>query len=150
MSDDSRELIVELETQVHCSYGRGLSPPNPLLGYATDGIYSIRIWRKYLPRLVIPWNRCQNRDFSYFDGISIGTQDFQAKSGWLDSLDNIIDDFISKTNVGKNSSVILLQLWFIWYWTSLLRALDLVIRLVLPSVHVELKHDSIQKFKFGS
>ena len=34
-SDDGHELI-ELETQVPCSYGRGLSPSNPSLGYATD------------------------------------------------------------------------------------------------------------------
>ena len=35
LSDDSHELITELETQVRCSYGRSFNPPNPPLRYVT-------------------------------------------------------------------------------------------------------------------
>ena len=46
----------------------------------------IRIWLKYVPRLVYPWSRCQIRDFSNPDSISVGIWDFQAKSEWFNSL----------------------------------------------------------------
>ena len=57
-----------------------------LIGSSKD-IYTIRSWRKYLSRLFVTWSKCQNRDFSYPDSILVEIRDFQAKSGWLDSLD---------------------------------------------------------------
>ena len=35
LSEDGHELIIELETQIRCSFGRCLNSPNPPLGHAT-------------------------------------------------------------------------------------------------------------------
>ena len=56
-------------------------PLTPFLTRSPKDISTIRVWRKYLPGLLVPWIRWQNRDFSYPDGILLGIRDFWVKSG---------------------------------------------------------------------